>query len=619
MKNYPLSSPVIVRTCLAVCLVFINLLSFGVGSISVGLPPAFARVRAAGQVTAIDSKPDAGSAGHEGDYAGNSRDKDTNTDRDSGKANAKDSGKDKDQSKDKSSDKGKDSSSEPKLSVTEHTVIIDGKPVRYKATVGYMLLKDFDEKNKAKDGDHSAAGGDKDSSGDNSKKDDKEPKPLAKMFYIAYTREDGVSSQKRPVMFSFNGGPGSASIWLHMGALGPRRAVLTDEGEALPPPYRLQDNAYSWLDDTDLVFIDPVSTGYSRPVPGQDAGKYHGYDEDIQSVGEFIRLYTTKYKRWTSPKFVIGESYGTTRAAGLSEFLQKRYGIYLNGIVLVSAVLNFGTLDLTPGNDRAFELYLPSYAAAAWYHKRLPPELQSKSLPEVLKEAEDFASHDYMLSLFQGDRLNSGAKSELANRVASFVGLPANYVLQLNNRISDDLFFTHLLMDRNLQIGRYDSRYTGIRFSPGRDDFDYDPSFEAVNGPFTATFNDYVRRDLHFESELPYETLANVYPWHYKSAENRYLNVAEDLRKAMTRNPYLKVWICCGYYDLATPYYAAKYTVDQMSLDPAIRPNIRLTYYNSGHMLYVLKPALTAFKSDFQNFLNQAVLPESSAVPSAKP
>jgi carboxypeptidase C (cathepsin A) len=522
------------------------------------------------------------------------------------------------QSDSSDSKKSKEKEEEPKPSIVEHTVIIDGKPVRYKSVAGYMVLKDYDNKAKkdssSDDKDQATAPKEKT---DKSKDKNKEPKALAKIFYIAYVRED-AGTTKRPITFSFNGGPGSASIWLHMGALGPRRAVLTDRGEALPPPYRLEDNNYSWLDQTDLVFIDPVSTGYSRVEPDEDPKKYHGYDEDINSIGEFIRLYLTKYNRWTSPKFVIGESYGTTRAAGLSDFLQNRYGIYLNGIILVSAVLNFQTLDFSPGNELPFELYMPSYTAAAWYHKKLAPELLNKRLTDVLSEAEDFASHDYRTALFEGDKLSPEKKQEIADRLSQFIGLPPNYISQLGDEVPFDLFATHLLMEQNRQIGRYDSRYTGMRYNPGRDDMEFDPSFEAVNGPFTATFNDYARRELHFESELPYETLANVWPWKYQRAQNRYLNVAEDLRKAMIRNPYLKVWLCCGYYDLATPYFASKYTVDQMSLEAPIHKNIRLTYYNSGHMLYVLKPALIQFKSDFRSFLNDALLPDSSVVPTAE-
>ena len=526
-----------------------------------------------------------------------------------------------DQKKAQKEDKDKEEQ-EPKLTVTEHTVTIGGKPVKYKATAGYMVLKDYspkpDKKKDIADEDGFDEHSDKEDDKGGDKKDKKDkPKPLAKVFFIAYTREDAGVPGKRPVTFCFNGGPGSASVWLHMGALGPRRAVLTDRGEALPPPYRLEDNNFSWLDDSDLVFIDPVSTGYSRPENDVDAKKFHGYKEDIESVGEFIRLYTTKFERWTSPKFVAGESYGTTRAAGLSDFLQSRYGIYLNGIVLVSSVLNFETLDFAPGNDLPYALFTPTYAAAAWYHKKIAPDLQSQPLPEVLKQAEAFASHDYLLALFQGDKISPDTKKEIAAKLSRFIGLPADYISQLNLRIPSRIFFTHLLMDRNREIGRYDSRFTGIRYRPGTDQPDFDPSDEAVNGPFTATFNDYVRRELHFESELPYETVTNVRPW--MNAENRYLNVAEDLRKAMSRNPYLKVWVVCGHYDLATPYFAAQYNVNQMELDPTIRDNIRLTYYESGHMVYIYKPALEKLKADFTSFLKDATMPDTAAVPSAEP
>jgi carboxypeptidase C (cathepsin A) len=237
----------------------------------------------------------------------------------------------------------------------------------------------------------------------------------------------------------------------------------------------------------------------------------------------------------------------------------------------------------------------------------------------VLKLAEDFAAHDYLLALFQGDSLNAEAKKKIAAQVSSFIGLPADYVHQLNLRVVDDVFFTHLLLDRNRAIGRFDSRFTGIRYRPGIDEPDFDPSDEAVNGPFTATFNDYVRRELKFESELPYETQVDVRPWNLKHYENRYLNVADDLRKAMSRNPYLKVWICCGHYDLATPYFAAQHTVNEMNLDPSIRNNIRLTYYEAGHMVYIYKPALEKFKADFVDFLKAATLPDTAAVPSTEP
>lgn len=540
-------------------------------------------------------------------------DEDEDKDKDKDKDSKSEKSDDKTESKNKvAADKKKDKDDdEPKLSVTEHTITIDGKPVKYKATAGYMVLKDYGPHGK----DHHTD--DKDKGSDRDKK--KDSKPLAKVFFIAYTREDAGPASKRPVAFTFNGGPGSASIWLHMGGLGPRRAALSERGEALPPPYKLEDNPYSWIDTTDLVFIDPVSTGFSRPEPDEDAKRFHGFSEDIESVGDFIRLYVTKYQRWTSPKFIVGESYGTTRAAGLSDFLQRRYGMYMNGIVLVSTVLNFATLEFNSGNDEPYALFLPAYAATAWYHKKLSPQFQSKPLPELLKEAEDFASHDYLTALFQGDRLSSDKKDEIAQRVSEFIGLPATYVKQLNNRVDDHLFFSHLLMDKDRVLGRYDSRFTGIRYNPGTDDGEFDPSGEAVTGTFTACFNDYVRRELHYESELPYEALANVWPWNWKNAQNKYLDVSEDLRKAMSRNPYLKVWLCCGHYDLATPYFASKFTVDQMKLDPAIKNNVRLTYYDSGHMMYIYKPALVKLKSDMNAFFKDAMMQDSSVVPNAMP
>lgn len=512
-------------------------------------------------------------------------------------------------SQDKSDDKDESKKEkEPIPSVTDHSILIDGRKIEYQATAGYMVLKDFSEK--------------KDSSKkkDDSSKDDKEPhKARAKVFFVAYTKKNVSDRSSRPVCFSFNGGPGSASIWLHMGALGPRRTAMSEDGEALPPPYRLEDNSYSWLDKTDLVFIDPVSTGFSRTEPDESPKSFHGFKADIESVGEFIRLYLTKNKRWSSPKFIVGESYGTTRAAGLSNYLQERHGIYLNGIVLVSSVLNFSTLDFAPNNDLPYILFLPSYAATAWYHKKLPSELQSKPLPEVLAEVEKFASEKYLLSLFKGDQLNRAESQELSNQLASYTGIPEAAIAKLNNRIKAYLFFTRLLMDSDRKVGRYDSRITGLRYYPGTDWHDYDPSYESVKGPFTATFNDYVRSELSFKSELPYETIASVRPWKYKKAKNRYLNVAEDLRKAMTRNPYLKVMICSGYYDLATPYFASKYTVDQMFLKPSIRKNVSLTFYKGGHMMYACSEALAKLKSDFAGFLDQSILSDSQVVRTAKP
>lgn len=537
-----------------------------------------------------------------------------------GSSDAKES--DKDKGKDDDKDK------EPPPSVTEHTMTVGGKTIRYRATTGYMVMRDWAEKKKEDDGDGgkpgqssaspSAKEGDKGKDKEKDGKDD-QPKQKAKVFYVAYQRIDaGDDPSKRPITFSFNGGPGSASVWLHLGALGPRRTELTERGEAPLAPYRLVDNEATWLDATDLVFIDPVSTGYSRSATGEDPKQFHGFKEDLASVGDFIRLYTSRNTRWASPKFIIGESYGTTRAAGLSDYLQERYGFYVNGIILVSSILDFSTARFSPGNDRPYPLFLPTYTAAAWYHKKLPPDLQSKPLADVLRESESFASNQYLLALNRGDQLDENQRKELAGPLARFTGLPADSLAQWDFRVPARRFFFELLKDRNRSIGRYDARFTGIRYEPGTEEYDFDPSYEAVLGPYTATLNDYVRRELKFESDLPYEMIADVRPWHYANvAENQYLDVAEDLRKAMSRNPYLKLWVCCGYYDVATPYYAAEHTVHAMQLDPSIRDNVRMTFYEAGHMIYINHPSLLQFRNDAAAFMQDALKPR--VVPAAEP
>jgi carboxypeptidase C (cathepsin A) len=504
-------------------------------------------------------------------------------------------------------------------SVTEHTLTVGGKTIRYRATAGYMVMRDWSEKKK-KDGDEEKTRGPSGSPSPSKEKDkDKEEaKQKAKVFYVAYTRTDiGNDPSKRPITFSFNGGPGSASVWLHMGALGPRRTELTERGEAPLAPYHLVDNEATWLDATDLVFIDPVSTGYSRSAPGEDPKQFHGFKEDLASVGDFIRLYTSRNTRWASPKFIIGESYGTTRAAGLSDYLQERYGFYVNGIILVSSVLDFSSIRFAPGNDRPYPLFLPTYTAAAWYHKKLPPDLQNKPLTDVLRESENFASNQYILALNRGDQIDENQRKELASNLAKLTGLPAETIAQWNFRIPARRFFFDLLKDKNRSIGRYDARFTGIRYEPGTEEIDFDPSYEAVLGPYSATLNDYVRRELKFESDLPYEMIADVRPWNFADvAQNQYLDVAEDLRKAMSRNPYLKLWVCCGYYDLATPYYAAENVVHGMELDSTIRDNVRITFYESGHMVYINHSSLLQFRKDAEAFMQDALKPR--VVPAAE-
>ena len=487
---------------------------------------------------------------------------------------------------------------EPVLSVTAHTVTVGGKSLNYHATAGYMLMKAEEPKPRG--------GGD----ADKGKPDDKDSKDglkaKAKVFFVAYTLDDTGDPAKRPLTFCFNGGPGSASIWLHMGAMAPRRAALTDEGEAPPPPYQLVDNESTWLDSTDLVFIDPVSTGFSRPMPDESPNQFHGLHEDIASVGDFIRLYTTRNTRWLSPKIVLGESYGTTRAAGLSDYLQDRYGLYLNGIVLVSSVLQFQKLEFAPQNDDPYVAFLPTFATTAWYHKKLPADLQGKSVAEVAELARTFAGGDYTLALARGDKLGTEEQAHVANELSRFTGLPAAWCLQRKLRVSDGLFFTKLLEPEGRVVGRFDSRFTGASYEPGTENGGWDPSDEAVNGPLNAAFNDYVRRELKYESDLPYEALTNVFPWNFGDSGGGFPNTAEDLRRAMTRNPYLKVWVTCSYYDVATPFYGAENAVALMNLDPSVRPNLRFTYYESGHMLYVHTPSRAKFKADFADFLKDA-------------
>jgi carboxypeptidase C (cathepsin A) len=497
---------------------------------------------------------------------------------------------------------GKEEFESPQPVVTEHSVTLPGgKTLSYRAVAGYLLLRDTKEGARGAEGNEKGGGG----TGNEPKLVPAEGKPKADIFFVAYLLNGVADASARPVTFAFNGGPGSSSVWLHLGGLGPRRVLLSDRGEALPLPVKFVDNASTWLDQTDLVFIDPVSTGYSRPVAGEDAKQFHGYTQDIANVGDFIRLWTTRYERWSSPKLIVGESYGTTRAAGLSDYLQDRYGLYVNGIVLISSVLNFQTIDFSSGNDVPYPLYLPSYAAAAWYHQKISPELQNLQLKEVLQKAELFATNDYLLALSRGDAIGAKEKEGISNQLAQFTGLSASYIKQLGLRETSDRFVNDLLKGENRSIGRFDSRFTGIRLHPATDREDFDPSVEAVNGPFTSAFNDYVRRDLKFETDLPYETTAQVNPW--LLAENKYLDVAANLKEAMSKNPYLRVWVCCSYFDLATPYFAAEKVIDQMNLDQTVRNNVLLTSYESGHMLYIDKTSREQFKNDFDAFIGRVL------------
>jgi carboxypeptidase C (cathepsin A) len=470
---------------------------------------------------------------------------------------------------------------------TRHTAIIGGQAITYTVTAGTLVLREEAEREKETEADGA--------------------KPKASLFFIAYTRDGVEEKTKRPVTFSFNGGPGSSSVWLHLGVLGPKRVLLDDDGHAPQPPYRLVENAHSLLDATDLVFIDPVSTGYSRPVPGEKAKEFHGFKKDIETVGDFIRLYTTRYQRWTSPKFLIGESYGTTRAGGLSGYLQERHGLYLNGLMLVSVVLNFQTLDFHPGNELPFVLFLPTYTATAWYHGKLAPDLQT-DLRATLKEVEAFALNEYSVALLRGDTLTAEERAAVVQKLARYTGLSPEYVERTDLRLNILRFTKELLREQRRTVGRLDSRFKGIDRDSAGEFFENDPSYQNILGAYTAAFYDYVRGDLKFESDLPYEILNHkVWPWSYNDHENQYVNVADTLRQALAANPHLKVFVANGYYDLATPHFATEYTFNHLGLDPDQRAKISMAYYEAGHMMYIHLPSLAQLKADLDNFIRSAV------------
>jgi carboxypeptidase C (cathepsin A) len=454
------------------------------------------------------------------------------------------------------------------LVTTRHTTALEDGELTYTATAGRIVLRQEGLTDDAFDG----------------------AKARAEVFVTAYTA-DTDDTVTRPVTFAFNGGPGSSSVWLHLGLLGPRRVLMGDVGALLPPPYGLADNAETLLRHSDLVFIDPVSTGYSRAVKGEKPKDFHGYGGDIASVGEVIRLWTTRNGRWMSPKYLCGESYGTTRAAGLARYLQERYGMYLNGVVLISAVLDFGSIIFDGGNDGPYALYLPTYAAIAHYHGKLGDQ----PLQEVLAAAEDYAAGDYPQILARGARLAADERTAAAARLAELTGLSADYVDRVNLRPEHIRFLTELLRDRRLVVGRIDGRFTGWDTDYGRESWSADPSMSAITGPYTAALNHYVRSELGYSSDLPYEILTDrVRPWSYAEFENQHVFVLDKLAAAMRTNPHMRVHVDCGYYDAATPYFAAEHAVAHLDVPAELAANVSYGYYEAGHMMYLHEPSRLA-------------------------
>ena len=471
-----------------------------------------------------------------------------------------------------------------KIVVTKHKARINGETIAYTVTCGTVVLKEDTEK----DGNREAE------------------KPRASIFFMAYTKDGVKDAAKRPLTFSFNGGPGSSSVWLHLGVLGPKRVKLDNEGHAGPPPYQLVDNDFSLLNETDLVFIDPVGTGYSRMVDGESVKEFHNYQRDLESVGEFIRLYTSRHLRWASPKFIAGESYGTTRAAGLSSLLQEKYGLYVNGLLLLSTALDFSTFRFMVGHDLSHTLFLPTYAATAWYHRKLDKSLQAKPLRAFLDEVEAFAETEYNAALFKGDKLAPAKRTAVARKISHYTGLSVAYIEQANLRISIHRFCKELCRDEHRTVGRLDSRFKGIDRDAAGENIEYDPAHSNLDGAYAACLNDYVRRELKFESDTPYKVISQLYlTWNF-GADNQHLNVAETLRKAMNMNPHMKVYVGSGYFDLATPHYATDYVLNHMALDKSLVGNIDLHYYEAGHMMYIHMPSLKAQAKHLRDFVKKA-------------
>lgn len=458
--------------------------------------------------------------------------------------------------------------------ITKHKISAGGKTLNYTVTTGMMPIKN--------------------SAGETE----------AGIFFMAYTLDGAGPSSQRPLMFSFNGGPGSSSVWLHLGALGPRRVRMLEDGAMPEPPYRLVENEHTWLDATDLVFIDPVGTGYSRAASAEAARRFFGLQGDIASVGEFIRLYLTRYERWSSPLFLVGESYGTTRAAGLAGYLVDR-GIAFNGVLLVSSILNFQTARFGRGNDLPHTLFLPTYTATAWYHKKLPSDLQ-QNLRKTLDEVERWAMTDYTAALAKGSNLTKEERQAVVDKLARYTGLDKSYLDNTDLRVEIQRFCKELLRGEKRTVGRLDSRFKGIDALAASERPDFDPSMAAIRPPYTAAFNNYVRTELGYKSDLEYYILGGgIGQWDW-GTNNSYADTSEALRSALAKNPFMKVFVGSGYYDLATPYFATEYTLAHMGLDAGQRRNFKTYYYEAGHMMYIDNRSLAQLKKDVAGFVREA-------------
>jgi carboxypeptidase C (cathepsin A) len=469
---------------------------------------------------------------------------------------------------------------EAKVSVTTHEMKIGGKTIKYTATAGTMLMQD------------------------------EEGKPIALFGYTAYVA-DGMNQARRPVIFAYNGGPGSASLWLHMGVLGPQRAVVKDAGFSPNGPFQRVSNEYSILDEADLVMIDPVGTGFSKPVGDAKGEDFWGVDQDIKSVSEFIVQYTTQNKRWASPKFVLGESYGGMRTGGVAYYLLSKHMFALNGVILVSPFMEMATGFAGMGIDLPHVMFLPTFASTAWYHNAL--DNKPADLPAFLREVERFALEEYAPALLLGRRLGDERRQQILAKLSAYTGLSTDYWDKANLRISEGRFTKELLREKGVTVGRIDSRFVGNMINKLGEYQSYDPMTTAIGPPYLAAFMDYYAKDLKVENGGNYKVFGDVFmqwDWRHQQPDFPFplpfANTLVDLSYAMTQNPGMQVLVQQGYYDLATPYLATDYYLDHLDIADELRSNIVLKHYEAGHMMYVHEPSLVGFKSDLAEFIKSA-------------